>query len=338
MPLPLITRLGEHKNTTVPSTHLGLNWVKAEHGDVAAIIRLVEKTEAESQAVRRTPAQEIINLTIDRDAGVHVRTLVGKDSTGAVQAFAAVRVDKDDEVARAELFAVTDTKWRGRGIGRALLTWQDSVARDLLLRVYGAGCLLPVRISNVVDEHLNDRRRLYVAAGFSSKRDIDVYFSDLESDSDVNLPPGQRMIAWDDAYVDDIKKLYIDTMHRQDVTRSEARKWWKRARRLADPDLSFIVLDSDDQIVAAAVTCLHSNLWLSSGTIDGVIDLFALRNDDDIASVEALVSTISAKAHKSGLHGLSIETILKQPHTVDVRLMRLGYHRIGTRKLYTIDM
>lgn len=338
MPPTLKSRLGSTVAVRLPSEHLGLVWRPATTDDLDDVMALVEKTERLSQAVRRTPAHEIETLVHPALPETHVTSIVGSDSVGDIQAFAAVRADDDQELARAELFAVTDQHWRGRGIGRALLTWQQAVARRMLLDMYGPDSQLPVRILNVVDEHLTDRRLLYVAAGFSCKSDLDVYFSDLNVDARLTIPKGQHLQSWADSDLDKVKELYIKTVRFHGSTTTEANKWWDRIHRLINTDLSFSVVDEDGDLVAAAATCPHSDLWQSSGEIDAVIDLVALRSYDDVASLEALISHISALAHNRGFTGLSIETNLRATTSVDVRLLRLGYHRIGTRKLYAIDM
>ena len=87
---------------------------------------------------------------------------------GFGRAAAFVHAPRGDEThARVFIAASVDPSWRGRGIGRALLTWQDDRARQILATLDPD---LPGRIAAYVDEDLEDRRRLYAAAGFSPKR------------------------------------------------------------------------------------------------------------------------------------------------------------------------
>ncbi|UFU04813.1 GNAT family N-acetyltransferase [Ruania halotolerans] len=91
-----------------------------------------------------------------QSAGVDLEfdSLAGVDPDGALRTVALVRRDGG----RALLWAMIDPGWRGRGIGRAMLRWQDACAQR-------AGAVVA---DILVDETRTDQRRLAAAAGFTS--------------------------------------------------------------------------------------------------------------------------------------------------------------------------
>ncbi|MDO5747109.1 MAG: GNAT family N-acetyltransferase [Actinomycetaceae bacterium] len=335
----LATRLATPVHVVTPAPHLGLTWDISAQEDCHGIAELVVTTEAESAIVRRTPDKEIMRWATRDDPDAIVKNLVGKDSLGQIQAFGAVRVPIDETTqARAELFAVTRKKWRKRGIGRALLAWQDAMARQILLQHFGENSLLPVRILNVVEEHMVDRRLMYVAAGFSPKTSIGVYVSDLSADPGIRPPKGTVIRSWEPRFDAEARSLYTSTQAHLGATEAESRKWWNRGKRLFSEELSFALFNEEGQMNAVALTCKHSDVWLSSGKVDGAIDLVAQRSYHDAPGVEALISHISSQARAQDLRGLSIESVVRAPGDAHLRLMRLGFQKIASRRVYRIDL
>ncbi|UFU01621.1 GNAT family N-acetyltransferase [Ruania suaedae] len=137
----------------VPGRHLGLRWRPLETADEDGVRMLLTRVLAVDRGCHPAPAELSPRLLADGGCDLETDSLAGFDPGGVLRAVATVRRTG----AVAHLAAELEPSWRGRGIGRALLRWQDARARGL-----GAA-----RTEIVVDEQLIGRRRLCAAAGYA---------------------------------------------------------------------------------------------------------------------------------------------------------------------------
>lgn len=86
----------------------------------------------------------------------------------------------------AAVRAYVEPVWRGRGIGRALLAWQDSTAFSLAA---GATPAASTVIGVPIHASMVDRRRLYTAAGFSAATRIEITVRHLGDSPQHPAPP-----------------------------------------------------------------------------------------------------------------------------------------------------
>lgn len=263
MPTTLAHRLQGLTDAPLPPPHLGLSWRSAQETDLWQIRELIHLTEAEAAPARPSSEGDIDILTNALEGNSHHDCLVGLDSQARLQAFASVTIYPEEKTqARADLFAVTHKHWRGRGIGRSLLAWQDIRARQLILDVYGPEATVPLRIRNIVDENASDRRMLYAAAGFSCFRTIKVFRHHLDPKrilpyrfGKTNLLDARGLNAkqWER-----VRELHLRNSLCQGASEEDALRWWKRCQNHLEADLSFVAFDPEtDQVQAYALTVLR---------------------------------------------------------------------------------
>ncbi|WP_159620770.1 GNAT family N-acetyltransferase [Ruania rhizosphaerae] len=137
----------------VPGRHLGLGWRPLEPADENDVRLLLTRVGAVDQGYHPTPLDLSPQVHTATCGDLQSDTLAGIDASGDLRAVAMVRRGSSTVALAAEL----EPSWRGRGIGRALLRWQDACAQRLG----------PVVTEIVVDEARIDRRRLCAAAGFA---------------------------------------------------------------------------------------------------------------------------------------------------------------------------
>lgn len=136
------------------------------------------------------PARALTRIYIPgptSDVRAHVG-IAGYDRQGTLVAIGAVRIVEDAGRTVAAIRAMTDPAWHGRGIGRALLAWQDAWA----LRELGEGDSaigVPIVASAI------ERRRLYAAAGFSAATRIEVVERRLGDAHEAVQRTGERAAA-----------------------------------------------------------------------------------------------------------------------------------------------
>ena len=186
----LAQRLTPPGSVPYPGNHLGLRWRPMIGRDAPAVYALISLIEDDDNAIRRTSVDDIADMMEGENGRDWVDTIVGLDAKRNICAVASVRVLRGiHEAATAVVSAFIHPHWRGRGVGRALLYWQDGRARQMLVEEFGADSEVPASISNLVDAHMTDRRRLYIAAGFFAKRTSRISHPAVERGS---AGPGSR--------------------------------------------------------------------------------------------------------------------------------------------------
>lgn len=333
----LAERLAPPDIAPVPGSHLGLRWRGIDPADASEILRLSEITETANAVVRRTPSAQLESFLAESYEGRYADAIVGVDRGGAIQAFGIVRLYREDrEVARAELFAATMPKWRGRGIGRNLLTWQDARARRLLVDAWGGDSTLPARISNVVEYHQRDRRQLYAAAGYAPTSFLGVYRHNLEVLTPApELPAACEVRELREGDLVDVHRLHDAKAAGQGASHAQAQRWWERVKDSHDPELSSVCIDEDGRIGAFCLVCRHSTTWLAGVDADASIEASGPMTNELWAAV---ISRTLAGAAAEGFGGLSIETTLNRAEGRDAALEYLGFTKIGARMVYTVDL
>ena len=242
----LAQRLQPPASVAFPGAHLGLRWRRLIPSDAPGIAELARTVEEADDAIHRLSPAAIADLIEGKHGSDLIDTIVGVDGDGAIGAVASVRVLRSvEEMAVAVVNALIHPRWRGRGLGRALLFWQDGRARQLLVEHFGADNPIRVQIMNTVDSHMTDRRRLYIAAGFYAKRTFTIMYREIEgSETTPTSKHGYRLLPWHEVNTNDARALHreVFTNHYWPEMRD---RWWEEAMEECEPRWSFAVCDPE---------------------------------------------------------------------------------------------
>ncbi|MFC5280460.1 hypothetical protein ACFPGO_01020 [Arcanobacterium canis] len=164
------------KGVSFPPPHLGLVWRRARVSDLERMLILAAQATTGENHFRREP------VMLARLARMNVLpefsdVIGGFDAEGVMQAYASVIVNPlNTPIVRAQVEGVISRSWRQKGIGRAVLEWQDGRARELAMRVPGA---TGIEIDSVSEEENADLRRLLAAGGFAPVESRRFYLADV---------------------------------------------------------------------------------------------------------------------------------------------------------------
>lgn len=302
----------------LPGAHLGLTWSAVVAGSFADLERLVDRCEAQDAALVRMPAPVLEHLFLPRVAG-HV-AMLGRDSRGEARACASVRILAAGPHDVVALRASIDPPWRGRGIGRAVLAWQDRWALGLLRQAGGDAST----VGAPIPAHLVDRRRLYTAAGFSCRARIE-----LHGGPAADGPAGRsRALAPTDA--PGVARLGAGEEPHALVGRALTAA---EALATSDPGLSRVVEGRDAPLGVALASRTTDRAGIPLAHVHTL--LLAKAAGGDIA--EELVRGALQAAARGGLP----RVVISVPPTVGPwrdAVARSGLTPIGSHLLYAIEM
>ena len=258
----------EIANLDFPSRDLGLEWKQVTPADGLEIARLIYRCERFDQTLSSVGEDDIADLLEFGAKGGVSDVIVGRGPDEKIRALAVVEVMSPDwEYARANLSAFIDPYFRGRGIGRSLLRWQEDRARQLLIEEFGEDSTLPVRIAGSVEAHMDERRRLYKAAGFSPRRTFEVMYRTFDStEPEVAMPgEGYAIVPWIPELDTEIHSLHLRAFSDHWGQTADVEEWWNKSRPSMEKRWSFVAISPQGEVAGYIMVCRHPARWIQTG-------------------------------------------------------------------------
>lgn len=330
-----------------PPSHLGVQWRQLQAGDLAGVAQLVKECEDADRALVRCERHELVDLVEFCTGARCGDAIVGSDHRGTVRAVAWVDVSTGaDNSACARVNAFIDPHSRGRGIGRAVLKWQDRRARQILAQVAGGQRQGSSRVYNLVDAHVNERRRLYMAAGFSPQRTFEVLTCQLPTPAPLTVDPLQEAAShgisvkpWEAARLAEVEALNYRVFDRHWGQQADTRQWWLRALATCDQRWSFIAVDEDDAVVGYILTSRRPAQWLATGQAEASGELLGVdpsRRGRGVA--RALLASAMTAAQRCGAKSFTLAVDENNAQRAHEFYRRMGFSVIGEQVYYALDV
>lgn len=324
-----------------PGSHLGLIWSQLGADDLADVVALDARCRPHDRpSILRRPG--IIEPILGIAATDHrYEVLGGRDAQGELRAVGVVALlaGVDSELV-STIEAFVDPTWRGRGIGRALIDWQDGRARQL---ISDDGRNLPVSIESRVVAHLTERRRLLAAAGFSPNRTIDYLVRTVDAGEQANglteaklAAAGVTLIPYDPALNEDVRTVYNRAQSLSLGGRLEPQKDFARTGEEIDERISSVAVTKDEQLV---VGFLLARVEERDGQTESWIEFLAIeRGWRNLGLADALMSRHLGDCSAVGvtLTGTSIDTSFND--AAKTWLARWDFFPRSTDIVYAIEM
>lgn len=339
MPELLPDRAAPPTEAPLPGPHLGLTWRPLTPEDADRVWALVQRCEDVDQPVLRTDRSRVEEVLGRPAAGITADSLGGLDTAGELRAAAFVHSPLGDEThARVFISASVDPSWRGRGIGRALLTWQDGRARQILATLDPS---LPGRIAAYVDEHLEDRRRLYAAAGFSPKRTFrEMRLRLTQAPEPVAVPDGYEIRQWSPDIDDAVRHAHNEAFQDHWGSQPLAEAAWASFHRELEPAWSVVAVHVESgEIAGYALTARHEHQWAALGHTEGFTELLGvLRPHRGAGVARVLLSSVLTALHRDGIEVAALDVDMENPSGAHHFYERAGYEPQAARIVYTIEV
>jgi len=339
MPELLPDRAAPPAVATIPGDHLGLVWRALTAEDADQVYALVERCEDVDQPTMRTGRARVVEILARPSTGMKADSLGGFDANGELRAAAFVHSPLGDEThARVFIAASVDPSWRGRGIGRALLTWQDDRARQILATLDPS---LPGRIAAYVDERLEDRRRLYAAAGFSPKRTFREMRRPLTEEPEATkVPEGYEIRQWTPELDEAVRLAHNEAFRDHWGSQPVDEDTWVAQHHDLEPAWSVVAVHVGSGTIAGyALTARHEHQWEALGHSEGYTELLGvLREHRGSGVARALLSSVLGALYRDGIEVAALDVDMENPSGAHHFYERMGYRPGAARILYTIEV
>jgi mycothiol synthase len=264
-----------------PPRATALSWRPITLEDVPAWHELVRAVEEFDDTAERNTAEDLVDALTDgswKDPASD--TVLGLDADGVARAFGVVEVRPGDtRTVRAFCWGGVDPRWRGRGVGREVLRWQEERAR---LKVAAGARGLPAVARVHADEHVASARRLLERAGFRAER----WFVDMTRPvgadhpvPEVTLDPALRIVPFSDVPSEKIRLAHNESFAGHWGSEPRSPEDWQRSvvgSRYFRPDWSFAVTDGDE-VAGYTVASAYEQDWAVQGYTCGWTDLLGVR-------------------------------------------------------------
>ena len=336
---PIAQRAQPPAQVRLPAGDLGLAWRPLTPADVADLTRLLSRVEEADGEPFRTSQEEVAEK-FDGDWKDAARdTLGGVDDAGVLRVWAQVtQPPGDTNVVRTFLEGGVDPQWRGRGIGRAVLAWQQDRARQMLA---ASGKDVPGRIGAYASEQATASVALLRAAGMSPIR----VYSDLRRPLDGHLPQvpapaGVRVVPWTEERDDDVRLAHNEAFASHWGSEPQTAKAWRSGRSHFAPRWSLLALDEvTDEVAGYLLSGRYEQDWQIAGYTSGYVDLLGVRPAWRRRGIApALLAAVMARLSADGMQYAEIGVDTENLSGALGLYTSLGFTPFYRSTLYTIEL
>lgn len=333
---PIAVRADPPAVLDLPPAHLELTWRPLQTTDVDALFDLIQTIEDADRTPQRETRDEIVELFEGSWKDMHRDSLGGFDETGTLRAYAVVEVKPGDErTVRAFLRGGVHPQWRGRGLGRALLSWMEGRGRQKLAE---SGKDVPGRLATYIEERARDQRRLYAAAGFSPVR----WYTDMRRDLSLPLPEvtlsdDVRIVDWTPDLDDAVRRAHNEAFADHWGSEPHTPESWRHDPHMV-PEWSFVAL-AGDAVAGYAISGRYEPDWEPLGYTCGYTGLLGVRRAWRGRGVAAALLRATMEAYRrDGMQYACLGVDTANPTGAHGLYARLGYEATHGQVLYSVEL
>lgn len=347
----LVARLGALDIVCFPSEVLGITWREITVNDVEQAHEVVKRAEDYDQIIMmRTDYQEVARMVKRMEETPHgAKTIVGLDEKQVRSVASVYVIDQSQEVLTAYINAWVDPIWRERGIGRALLNWQDQMARLLLCNFAWDG---PVRIGNYICAKATSRMRILTAGGYNPLREFQVMVRDIRGQQlptlyqlQRNIPTGLKLDFWNENIADKVRACHKQAFAKHWGEHNFSASEMKHILRHIEPSWSPVILNDANEVVAYLYTRRWNNseLLASIHNVDPEVSghtmpyseyLGVLPEYRGLKLARVCLEAAAVQAQAMGMTHLGIDVDTQHQQQAGQFYTRVGYMPVDSRETF----
>ncbi|MCX8455306.1 GNAT family N-acetyltransferase [Paenarthrobacter ureafaciens] len=231
----------------------GLRWEPASAAHLETWAALIARTAAVEHPSWFEKPGDLVHILESTTNEARTHTLIGLDTEGVARAYG--RITKNPEGDKAAGMGCVDPEWQRRGIGTAVIAWQEAQTRKRFDRDKAAGHAIGrPRLRIRTEEQHSHQARLLENLGYGTVRWFNEMHRPLSQPlPDVPVPPGFEFKVLEPALFESVRMAHNEAF--QDHWGSEPRdkeSWhFTMHEPTARHDWSGVILDAATGEVAA---------------------------------------------------------------------------------------
>ncbi|MET3370381.1 GNAT family N-acetyltransferase [Arthrobacter sp. M2012083] len=307
----------------------GLNWRPATMEDVDNWAGLIARTAAVENPVWYEKHGDLVHVLESTKNPPETSTLLGLDSDGVARAYG--RITKNPAGDKATGMACVDPEWQQRGIGSAVLVWQEGQVRTRFQSDQAMGhTTAPPRLRIQTEEQHEHQATLLMGHGYGAVR----WFNEMHRPLSQQLPEaplsaGLELRTLDPSLFEPVRQAHNDAF--RDHWGSEPRDEESWRFTLEEPtarhDLSAVVIDSDTGEVAGyQLTSFDPDSAANRGFKEGYTELLGVRRAYRGRGIaQALLADAMQRYASAGMNVASLDVDSANPTGALQLYLGMGY-------------
>ena len=309
-------------NGIVPGAE-GLAFRPLEATDLDRWLELVVRIAGAEHTHWHETRSELAVCFADTVNPAAANTLAGVDGSGAVRAFG--RVSKNRSSDKAYIFGGVDPQWRHRGLGAAMLAWQEG---QVQARFAAEGQLSP-QARSYAEEGNAAPTALLEQAGYSVSR----YFAEmrrpLAGAPVVAVPEGIRIVTFAQEFAEDVRLAHNEAFADHWGSEPRSVQQWEFLLRNEQfrPEWSAVALDAaTGELAGYQLSKYDPERFTKEGREEGYTELLGVRRRWRGRGIaRTLLADAMARYKAAGMDHACLDVDTENPTGAQGLYERMGY-------------
>ncbi|WP_426007083.1 GNAT family N-acetyltransferase [Paenarthrobacter sp. NyZ202] len=311
----------------------GLRWRAATAGDLRNWADLIARTAAVEHPVWYEKHGDLVHVLESGKNDPRTHTLLGLDEGGTARAYG--RITKNPDGDKANAMGCVDPDWQHRGIGSAVLAWQEALTRLRFAADAAAGYVAaPPRLRIRTEEQHGHQSALFTARGYGIVRWFNEMHRPLSGPApEARLDTGLELRTFEPAFHELARLAHNDAFrdHWGSEPRDEESWRFTLEEPTARPDLSAVVLDAaTGEVAGYQLASFDPDAAADRGFKEGYTELLGVRRGYRGRGIaQALLADAFRRFSGAGMDVASLDVDSANPTGALKLYVGMGYQAVN---------
>ncbi|WP_284987280.1 GNAT family N-acetyltransferase [Arthrobacter sp. fls2-241-R2A-172] len=311
----------------------GLHWRPASMGDLDNWAGLIARTAAVERPAWYEKRGDLIHVLESSKNPPQASTLLGFDADGVARAYG--RITKNPDGDNATGMACVDPEWQQRGIGSAVLVWQEEQVRQRFNEDQEAGhTTAPPRLRIRTEEQHDHQAALLMGHGYGAVRWFNEMHRTLATElPDAPLGSGLELRTLEPPLFESVRQAHNDAFRDHWGSEPRDKEAWRFTieEPTARHDLSTVVLDqATGDVVGYQLASHDPDAARDRGFKEGYTELLGVRRAYRGRGIaQALLADAMRRYSLAGMDVASLDVDSANPTGALELYLGMGYEPVN---------